>query len=376
VEGLGLSGDPLRVALLTPCFWPEVRRGAERLVHELADGLIARGHRPRVVTSHPGPTSRAVEDGLPIVRHRRPPDRVLRRLGFEDHLTHAPLSYLGLERGPDQIAQALFVSDAVAAGAWSARTGRPSIFSYMGIPDRSGLRARRLREPLTRVAIRRCTAITALSRAAARAFERDLGVQARVINPPVDLSVFRPGTERSEAPTVFCAADLQEPRKRVPLLVEAVRLVRRDRPDTTLLVSRPPNADAARRFEAQNPDVRLVEVDDPSVLARAYGEAWVSVLPSEGEAFGLVLAEALACGTPGVASDTGGMREVLDRPEVGRLFEGDSPEALARALLEALELAQDPSTVDACRRRAEDFSVDRCVEKHLELYSEVLRGEG
>ncbi len=58
----------LRVALLAPAFFPEVRRGGERLVRELADELIARGHRPRLITSHAGRPSRTVEDGLPVFR--------------------------------------------------------------------------------------------------------------------------------------------------------------------------------------------------------------------------------------------------------------------------------------------------------------------
>jgi glycosyltransferase involved in cell wall biosynthesis len=376
LEGLDLSGEPLRVALLTPCFWPEVRRGSERFARELASGLIARGHQPRLLTSHPGPTSFSEEDGLPIVRHRRPPDGLLRRARLEDHLTHVPRSYRSLTRGDDEVAQALFVTDAVAAGRWSARTGRPSVFSYMGIPDRPGLEHRRLRAGLTRRAVHTCSAVTALSRAAAQAFRSELGVDPRVIHPGVDLAAFSPAQRRAEEPTIFCAADLREPRKRVPLLVEAFRAVRRERPGARLVLSRPGDPVAAERFQRDHPDVELADVDDRAELARAYGEAWVSALPSEGEAFGLVLAEGLACGTPGVASHTGGMPEVIDRPEVGRLFSGGSPEDLARALIEALELAEDPGTARACVDRARVFSLDRCVESHLQLYRELLAGPG
>ena len=39
--------DPLRVALLNPCYFPEVKRGSERLIRELAGGLVADGHRRR-----------------------------------------------------------------------------------------------------------------------------------------------------------------------------------------------------------------------------------------------------------------------------------------------------------------------------------------
>jgi len=89
----------LRVALLNPCFWPEVRRGSERFARVLADSLIARGHAPRLITSHSGRPRRAVEDGLPVARLWRPPEARLRRRQFEDHLTHVPLAYLELRRG-------------------------------------------------------------------------------------------------------------------------------------------------------------------------------------------------------------------------------------------------------------------------------------
>lgn len=339
-------------------------------MRELADGLIARGHRPRLVTSHPGATSRSIEDGLPIVRHRRPPDGPLRRLGLEHYLTHAPASYVSLARAEDDLAQAVFVSDALAAGLWSDRTGKPSVFSYMGIPDRPGLAEPRLRLRLTRAAVQRCSAVTALSRPAAEAFERELGVSARVIPPGVDVAAFRPAPVRAGAPTIVCSADVTAPRKRVGLLVEAFTRVRRARPAARLVLSRPHDAAIAATLSGE-PGVELADLDERSALARAYGSAWVSALPSLGEAFGLVLAEALACGTPVVATDTGGMRDVVDDRSIGRLFSG-GPDDLAHALLGALELLEDPATPARCRRRGEDFSVERCVDAHERLYRELL----
>jgi glycosyltransferase involved in cell wall biosynthesis len=362
----------LAVALLTPCFWPEVRRGSERFVRELADGLLTRGHRPRVITSHPGRPRQTVEGGLAITRNWRPPTAPFERRRLEHYLTHAPLSYASLRGGRDDIAQAVFVTDALAAARWTRRTGRPSIYSYMGIPDEPGLRDPRLRMTLTRRAVDGCTAVTALSHAAAEAFWRTLGVEARVISPGVDVTAFRPGPERAAEPTIFCAADLAEPRKRIGLLVEAFERVRRERPGAQLVLSRPRDAAAAERLAREHPEIELRDVDERDALAHAYGSAWVSALPSYGEAFGLVLAEALACGTPVVAANLGGMREVVDRAAVGRLFDGDRPEAVAEALLDALELAEDPATPAACRARAEELSVDRCTEAHLDLYRELL----
>jgi glycosyltransferase involved in cell wall biosynthesis len=355
--------------LLSPCFWPEVRRGGERFTRELADALLARGQRPRLITSHPGAPRRTVEDGLPILRLPRPPSgRQLRRM-FEPYMTHVPLSYAALRAGDYDLAHAVYPNDALAAARWRKRTGRPAILSYLGIPTREWMGVQR-RGQVLRIALRGCDAVVALSQHAADAFEDVLGYQAPVINPGVDLDAFRSAPARASTPTIICSAAADEPRKHVALLVEALALVRRERPDAELVLSRPRQLDAVRRagVPLEAPGVRWVDLDDRDTLARAYGKAWVSALPSVDEAFGLVLAEAMACGTPAVGYDHGATPEVIDRPGVGLLFDRLDPAVLARTLLEAMELSQRPETAAICRARAEELSIGRCAERYLDLY--------
>jgi glycosyltransferase involved in cell wall biosynthesis len=361
----------LRIAFMHPAFWPEVRRGGERFVAELARGLMARGHRPRLITSHAGRPSRSVEDGLPIRRHWRPPEGRLRRLGFDDYLTHVPFSYLSLRLGDDDVAHPVYPTDALAAARWSRRTGRPSVLSYMGVP----VSGRRIRGDAMPRAARGCTVVTALSRAVADGLWRELRVEARVIYPGVDLDAFRPAARRAERPTIFCPAPIEQRRKRIPLLVSAFRLLRRERPDARLLLLRPADPEVAAQIVREEDGVELVDaVEEPRELAPRYAEAWVCALPSYEEAFGIALIEALAAGTPVVGSNREAFPEIVDRPEIGRLFDGDDEQALASALLEALELAEDPAAGRACRERAADFSIDSCVDAYEELYRELLDG--
>ncbi len=360
----------MKVAFLNPCFWPEVRRGSERMIRELSDELLGHGHQPRLITSHPGTPTRTVEEGLEITRNWRPPPtpQMLGRHGFEPYITHAPLTYLSLRAGDDDVTQAHAIPDGLAAARHTRRTGTPSVLAFMGVPDPADLATFRLGEGWRRKAVARCTAVTALSRCAGDAFRRHLGIEARVIEPGVNLAAFPLGTERTPEPSIFCGADLAEPRKRVSLLVDALPELRREHPGTTLVLSRPRHPEAARTVEGVE-GVRLVDVDDRTELAREYGQCWVSALPSVGEAFGLVLLEAMACGTPVVGSDGLGIPEVVDRPEVGRLFSGEDP---TPALLEAIELAGDAGTRQACRARAEELSTERCAERYLKLYEELL----
>jgi len=346
----------VRVALAHPTAWPEVRRGAERLLHELAGGLVARGHAVRIVTTHPGARETRMQDGVQVVRARRPPAPPA-RWGLEPHLLQAPLTRRALA-GAD-VVEALQVGDALAG----AGSGRPAVFSLMGIPDEGTLAARRGRRALVRLAAHRCDAVTVLSAAAADACRRTLGVEPRVIAPGVDLDAFAVGTERTPEPTVVCLADAREPRKGVAELVAALPALRAEHPELRLLL----DARTAGAF-ARAPGVELVAMDDRAALARRLGAAWLAALPARGEAFGLVLAEALATGTPVVGRAEGGIPEVVG--EAGVLHTGTHN--LTGALLAGLELARDPAFRARARAQAARFSLARCAAAHEALYAELL----
>jgi len=363
------------VTFLNPVYWPEVRRGSERVVRELADGLIAAGHRPRLITSATSRPSTTVEDGLAVQRVWRPPiEGRLRRRLYEDHLAHVPFTYLALRRGarPD-VVQALYATDAATALRYRRDSGVPVVFSYMGLPHRVSLANRRMRKELVSAACEQSDAVVALSELAAEHFRTWLGVDPHVIAPPVDVHTFTPADDPAAArhadPTILCAADHTQTRKRVALLVQAMAIVRRTHPRARLVLTRAAGTATATTSApwAGVDFIDELDLDDRGALITANRAAWVHALPSVGEAFGLVLAEALACGTPVV----GAQAEVVGQDDgTGVLFPAteDDPAALARALLEAIALAQDPATAPACVARAQRFSRQACTDAHLALY--------
>ena len=136
----------MRIALLNPTYWPEVRRGTERLVHDLAVALTRAGHEVTVLTSHRAARSVAVEDGFRVVRRRRPPSGRLAKRGFEHHLLHGPTQVGGLLWGGHDVVHAFGLADAWAAvHARRFLGGPPVVFSLHGMPTARSLSSLRRR---------------------------------------------------------------------------------------------------------------------------------------------------------------------------------------------------------------------------------------
>ena len=361
--------ERLRAAILNFGYWPEVRRGNERLVHDTATELARRGHEASIITSHPAASSETVEEGVRVIRRRRPPDLPLRLRRFQDHLTHVPGSFLALKRISPEVAHAFFPTDALAAIEWAERHAGVAVHTLTGIPGRENVANLRMRRRILERTTRHASAVVVISRAARDETWRWLAIEPEIIYPGVDLNHFRPG-ERAKAPTIACAADPADQRKRVGLLVAAFRLVRRERPDAELLLVRPGDEAMARELEGED-GVRLLAGDEDTA-PRMLAAAWVSALCSYREAFGLVVVESLACGTPVVASSSGAIPEIIDRPEVGALFEEPDEREVARLLLEQLERSGDAATAESCRSRAQDFSSERCGAAHESLYRRLI----
>jgi glycosyltransferase involved in cell wall biosynthesis len=103
-------------------------------------------------------------------------------------------------------------------------------------------------------------------------------------------------------------------------------------------------------------------------LPQLLGAADIMLLPSEREGLANAWVEALACGTPILVPDIGGAREVLDRPEAGRLVARE-PEAIASA---ARDLLANPPEPAAVRAAAERFSWERNARELREHLSSLV----
>jgi len=109
-------------------------------------------------------------------------------------------------------------------------------------------------------------------------------------------------------------------------------------------------------------------------LVDAYHAMDLFVFSSKSETQGMVLVEALAAGTPLVALDAPGAREVVKDRVNGRLVEEESAPEFVRAInwYARKKKADRAKLKEAARRSAESFSTDRCVDKALALYDQVM----
>jgi len=172
----------------------------------------------------------------------------------------------------------------------------------------------------------------------------------------VDLGLFRPrerGTLNLPRPVFLYVG-----RVAVEKNIEAFLSL--DLPGTKVVVGDgPQRAALERRF----PDAHFLGAKFGEELASAYAEADVFVFPSLTDTFGLVIVEALACGTPVAAYPVTGPKDVIDGAPVG-VLDND----LGAAALAALGIDRA-----ACRRFAEGFSWRRTAEMLLERLAPIDR---
>ena len=207
--------------------------------------------------------------------------------------------------------------------------------------------------------------------------------RVRIIHNGVDVSAFR-RTERRDAldrhgvrpPYVLFVGRISE-QKGIFDLLEASASLPAD-VQVVLCASAPDTPELGARLGAtvaRLPRVRWVNAMLPREdVVQLYSHAALFVCPSVYEPFGLINLEAMACGTPVVATAVGGIREVVVHDETGVLVPPSDPPALAAAIRAILAHPERGAAFGrAGRRRVESrFSWERIAEATLEVYREAI----
>ncbi|MFC2156285.1 N-acetyl-alpha-D-glucosaminyl L-malate synthase BshA [Acidobacteriota bacterium] len=165
------------------------------------------------------------------------------------------------------------------------------------------------------------------------------------------------------------------PVKRVADVVRIFDYVRKHIPSKLMLIG-----DGPERLFIQQLVKELKLSDDVYFLGEQdhieplYFCADLFLLPSEQESFGLSALEAMACGVPVIASNTGGLPEVISQGETGYLFPVGDVTGMSN---QALELLTDTESFSlfkkqARRRALQFFNADQVIAQYEELYQEIL----
>jgi len=278
---------------------------------------------------------------------------------------------------PDLIDAHYFYPDGVAAAIVARRLAKPLVITARGSDINRIAQLERPRRQIL-AAAQSANRVIAVSEALKQAMVA-LGIDpARIVvlRNGVDLELFRPA-DRAEArralgftgSKVAVSIGNLVPEKGHDVFVDALASL----PGVEgLIVGEGPErrrlSELIRRRGAAG-RIRIVDAMPQERLRIVYNAADALVLASAREGWPNVLLEAMACGTPVVATAVGGVREIVAEPAAGRVLESRDSAALAHALT---ELLASPPDRNAVRRYAERLGWDEVVRAQLELFRTVL----
>lgn len=227
--------------------------------------------------------------------------------------------------------------------------------------------------PIERHALQRANCGVAVSRFAAEMAHQVLcDVPLQVIYNGIDTELFRPGRRQRRAGEPFRLLYVGSwmKRKGVDLLVPIMREL-----GEGFVLSYTGGA-AAQAVGANMPGnmIDIGRLQGGAAVVAAMQRADAFLFPSRSEGFGLVVAEAMACGLPVVAARIAPLREVVDDRETGLLCPLDDVTGFVAAIK---RLSNDELLMTAMRSAArnwvlERFSYKAMLEKYLDVYFRVI----
>jgi phosphatidylinositol alpha-mannosyltransferase len=227
--------------------------------------------------------------------------------------------------------------------------------------------------PFMRAFANRLALRVAVSPEARELAERWLGGACKVLPNGVEVDRFTKADPwPTERPAVLFVGR-HEPRKGLEVLLEAfarlpgdaVLWVAGEGPETARLRQEVPSASGRVEW--------LGHLSDDEMARRLRAAAALCAPSLHGESFGVVLLEAMAAGTPVVASDIAGYRDVARHRREALLVPPGDAAALSEALRRVLSDWQlAAGLVEAGAARAATFSMDRLAERYAALYTSVL----
>ncbi len=359
--------------------------GVQAHVLGLARGLRGLGHQVEVLA--PAQADSAARPGNPLPEFVTPAGRAV---GVPYNGSIAPLAFgpVAVNRARrwlhDHDFDVLHLHEPAAPSLsliTLALADRPVVATFHFATTRSWALA--AAHGLLQPTMEKITARIAVSPLARRVQVEYLGADAVEIPNGVDVSHFAraqplPGYPRTGG-TVGFVGRFGELRKGMPVLLAALRTAARTRPDLRLLVVGHGDASALRRAAgpALASRIRVLGALGDEGKAAVLASVDVLCVPAVGgESFGIVLSEAMAAGTPVVASDLDAFRLVLDGGQAGVLVPAGSPDALSAALGDLLDDPERRAALAAAgRARAAMWDWPVVARRVLQVYQSAVAAD-
>ena len=233
--------------------------------------------------------------------------------------------------------------------------------------------------------IEQSDAVTAVSESLRRSTTTELGVSRpiEVIPNFLDCAAYerldvpdlrRRYTGGDTATRVVVHVSNFRPVKRIDSVIEVFGRIAAAVPAVLLLIGDGPDTALARRMAQQldlEPRVRFLGAQENLVPLLSIADLFL--LPSAQESFGLAAAEAMACGVPVVASNAGGLPEVIDHAVTGYLHPVGAVDAMAESAIAVLrdDALHRRVGMEAARRVRERFCTERVVPMYEALYARL-----
>jgi D-inositol-3-phosphate glycosyltransferase len=412
----------LRIAMLSVHTCPLATLGGKETggmnvyVRDLSRELARRGHYVDIYTrsqdgTHPRINQNGLGRGARVIHIRAGPEQPYNKNLVYDHLPEfvdGVLAQAQTDGAEYDVLHSHYWLSGVVAWELRQRWGKPILHMFHTLGHMKNVVAQRPeeRETVRRIEVESDIVQFADRLIAATPVEEEQLVQlygadpshVHVISPGVDTERFHPIPQAHAKERLALCPDCRlilfvgriEPLKGVDNLLRAIALVVAKRPELREQLHVPIIGGDVDRIREDDEMVRLQELreelgivdivtflgaKDQDTLQYYYSAAEMVVMPSDYESFGMVALEAMACGTPVIASDVGGLSFLVRHGRTGYRVPARDPKALAARVTRLL-------TDEGLRRRigqraacwAESYAWPRIADRIEALYAQAING--
>lgn len=345
--------------------------GAETYTHEIAKQLVATGHTVTLFTSaFPGCVSREQIDGIDILRHGG-------RMGV---YFNAWRSYRREFKNKydfviDQVNTIPFFTPLYLKDSGAALIFQMTREVYLSVlPSGIGRLAMSIERLILKLYKKSNVVVISESIKDELVGEGFSGSNISVVEPGLNHSGYGPGKKAAKPTVLFLNRIVKY--KNVTHLIEAFSIVRREVPEALLMIGGCRGGAYEKAVKEQAEELGLSDAVEffPFVgkteKTQRLQSAWVNVLPSTKEGWGMSVLEAAACETPSVAYNVPGLRDAVRDDETGLLVQYGDIDALAGAIV---RLLKDDDLRRRYSRQALESSKSFAWEKSAEKLARIIK---